>query len=101
MKAILIDPSKTPAISEIEIKNSLEEIQGLLGGYVESHDFGNGDCVLVNEEWNLEKAPKFKGRFKVGPHTFGGRGLIVASAGGSAKTPLLKASQLVTIISKS
>lgn len=109
MKAILIDPSKTPAISELEIPESLESgdalalatIQELLGGYFESHQIGNGDSVLVNEDWNLQKSPQFKGRFKIGIHTFGGRGLIVGNSGGNARTPLLKASQLVTIISKS
>lgn len=101
MKAILIDPSKTEAISEIEIPEALEQIQSLLGGYFEAHQIGNGDSVLVNEDWNLQKSPQFKGRFKIGIHTFGGRGLIVGNSGGNARTPLLKASQLVTIISKS
>jgi hypothetical protein len=100
MRAILIDPSATPAISEIDVEPTLEKFQELVGGYIEAYPIQR-DTLFVNEEWNMQKSPKFSGRFQIGNFTFGGRGVIVGKGGeADALLPLLKASQLVTIIHK-
>jgi hypothetical protein len=100
MRAILIDPKKTPAISDIKIKGDLAGIQNLIGGSVEAIGIGKDDVLFVDEDWNVKEASKrHKGSFLVGKTKFGGRGLILGPKGEkSTKLKLLEASQLVTIL---
>jgi|LauGreDrversion2_6_1035139.scaffolds.fasta_scaffold03946_6 hypothetical protein len=109
MKAILINPSATPAVQEVEIGGELAEAQKLVGGYIEMIRLGAKDAIFIDEDWN-NKDPKkrFSGSFEIGAEkygkfTIGGRGLIVGIKGsGNTDTSLnlLKASQLVTVLSK-
>jgi hypothetical protein len=98
MRAILIDPKATPAISEIEIKGDLAEIQSLVGGYIEAVNIGK-DILFVDEEWSVKDPSKrHKGSFLVGKTKLGGRGLIVGKGEKSTKLKLLEASSLVKIL---
>ena len=98
MRAILVDPKATPAISEIKIKGDLAEIQSLVGGYIEAVSIGE-DVLFVDEEWSVkDPAKRHKGSFLVGKTKLGGRGLILGKGEKSTKLKLLEASSLVTIL---
>ena len=49
MRAILIDPLATPAISEIEVKGHLEEIQKIIGGYLAPIKISSTEVLFVDE----------------------------------------------------
>lgn len=109
MKAIVINPLGTPMIHEVEIKGELEEIQSLVGGYIEMIRLGSKDALFIDEDWS-NKAPKkrFGGSFEIssskyGKFTLGGRGVIVGVKGScntDTTLSLLEASQLVNVLSK-
>ena len=54
MKVLFIQPLKTP--KTVEIDGSLESMQKLVGGYIESiYPFEDGEiCLVCNEEGKLE-----------------------------------------------
>jgi len=99
MRAILIDPKATPAISEIKIKGDLAGIQNLVGGYIEAIGIGK-DVLFVDEDWSVkEPSKRHKGSFLIGKTKVGGRGLILGPKGEeSTKLKLLEASSMITIL---
>lgn len=101
MRAILIDPSATPAISEVEIKGDLAGIQELVGGYIEPIMLDK-DVLYIDEDWrNKSPEDRHKGTFRVGSVVVGGRGLILSKEDGKGtKLKLLEASSIVTIIGR-
>ena len=57
MKVLFIQPLKAP--KTVEIDGSLESMQKLVGGYIESiYPFEDGEiCLVCNEEGKLEGLP--------------------------------------------
>jgi hypothetical protein len=105
MKAIVIDPAATPAIYEHDIKGKdmLKALQKLVGGYIEMHRIAPKDVLFVDEEWTMKRDPEFKGKFKIGPTTFGGRGVILGVKGSGntdVTLDLLDVSNRVTILKR-
>jgi len=105
MKTIIIDPATKPAIYEHTIrgKGTLEALQKLVGGNIEMVRITPKDVIFVNEDWNMQANPKFKGRFKMGSITFGGRGVIVGineSENTDVTLGLLDVSTRVTILKR-
>lgn len=55
MRAIIKEVGKSPIVKEIE--NDLVTMQGLVGGYIEAVNTGQGICLVCNEEGKLEGLP--------------------------------------------
>ena len=55
MKAIIKEVGKQPKVEEI--KNDLETLQNLVGGYIELVRMGGGVGLIVNEEGKLNGLP--------------------------------------------
>ena len=55
MKAILIDTDRK--VREIEVENTLEALQGRVGGYIQTVDLNNGLIAICNEDGKLEELP--------------------------------------------
>ena len=55
MKAIYKEPGKKPEI--IDVGNSLEALQFMVRGYIESVTLAADACVLCNEEGRMRKMP--------------------------------------------
>lgn len=56
MKVLIVEPEKTPR--EAEIKNSLESLQSVVGGYIEAtYPFNDRVAVITNEEGKLQGLP--------------------------------------------
>lgn len=51
IKVILCAPGKSP--KPATIKNTLEELQKIVGGYIETHTFAEDACIICNEEGRL------------------------------------------------
>ena len=58
MRVLKIEPGKTPIV--INIENSLEALQGQVGGYIEAVTIASDVVLIVDEE----------GRLKGKPHNF-------------------------------
>lgn len=56
MKAIIKEVGKSAKVEDI--KNDLETLQGLVGGYIEAVNMGQGVCLIVNEEGKLNNLPE-------------------------------------------
>jgi hypothetical protein len=99
MRVILIN-AKLQTVEEMEIGRGLEQLQMLIGGYVEiGHYFEKGDVCFVDEEGLLKQMEHF---FQIrGAHQpFAGHGLIVGTtrkgASTNAKLCITAARELVT-----
>ena len=55
MKALLIDTDRK--VREIEVENTLESFQALVGGYIQTVYLNNGLIALCNEDGKLEELP--------------------------------------------
>ena len=55
MKVILKEPRKTP--EWVEIENSLEELQRIVDGYIETVTVATDVCIICNEEGRLNDLP--------------------------------------------
>lgn len=57
MRILVVEPQKAPYISEID--GSLESMQKVVGGYIQSiYPFDDGELALIcNEEGKLEQLP--------------------------------------------
>ena len=67
IKVMICEPGKSPRPTTI--KNTLEELQNIVGGYIETHTFETDACVICNEEGrlrNLAPCMKFLGTEFVG-----------------------------------
>jgi hypothetical protein len=104
MRAIIIDPLATPAIYEAEVKGDLEEIQGIIGGYLAPIRIGSSDVLFVDEEWLIkDKSKRFGGAFRIGDHGLGGKGIIFGVKKDdhcSTKLGLLEVSAMVSVSNK-
>lgn len=49
---IICEPGKLPRIDHIE--NTLEAMQGIVGGYIETFTFAEDACIVCNEEGRLQ-----------------------------------------------
>jgi len=101
VRAIFITPNSTPAISEINVKGGLQEIQDLVGGYIQAVSINKTDVLFVDEEWALkDPSRRHEGVFAVAKKGgFGGRGLILGKGGEKGtKLGLLEASSMITIL---
>lgn len=70
---IICEPGKPPR--KAKIKNTLEEMQKIVGGYIETFTFAEDACVICNEEGRLKGfAPciKFLGKEFAGTCIFAG-----------------------------
>ena len=104
MRAILIDPLATPAISEIEVKGDLKEIQEIIGGYLAPIRISSTEVLFVDEEWLIkDKSKRFGGAFRIGDHGLGGKGIIFGVKNDdhcSTKLGLLEVSSMITTSNK-
>lgn len=55
IKAVIKEVGKSPRVEEIE--NELSTMQGLVGGYIEAVNAGQGICLVCNEEGKLNGLP--------------------------------------------
>ena len=55
MRVIAKAPNKAPII--LEMKNTLEELQEAVGGYIETVSFASYACIVCNEEGRLKDMP--------------------------------------------
>jgi len=73
MRAIVKEVGKSPKVEEI--KNDLETMQGLVGGYIEAVNAGQGICLVCNEEGKLNGLPP---NFPIGRDVIVGTAVFVA-----------------------
>lgn len=73
MKAIIKEVGKVAKVEDI--KNDLETLQGLVGGYIEAVNMGQGVCFVVNEEGKLNNMPA---NFPIGNDVIVGTAVFVA-----------------------
>lgn len=76
VKAIFKKPGKEPEI--IEVENTKEALEELVGGSIQTHDVAVDACVICDEEWQF----KYYGTQVICGMLFGGPILIVGTAGG-------------------
>ena len=55
MRAVLLEPGKEPAMAIV--KNRLENLQCLVGGFLEMRELPEGILVLMDEEARLKHSP--------------------------------------------
>ena len=55
MKVIIKEPRKTP--EWVEIENSLEELQRIVDGYIETVTVTTDVCIICNEEGRINDLP--------------------------------------------
>lgn len=73
MKAIIKEVGKNPRVEDI--KNDLETLQGLVGGYIEAVNAGQGICLVCNEEGKINGLPA---NFPIGNDFIVGTAVFVA-----------------------
>lgn len=88
MKAIIKEVGKSAKLEDI--KNDLETLQGLVGGYVEAINMGQGVCLAVNEEGKLNNMPV---NFPIGNDVIVGTAVFVAYGNDEEFTDLSKAQE--------
>lgn len=70
IKVIIAEPMKAPRVEVI--KNELETLQGIVGGYIEIAHLDNDDnvCIIVNEEGKINRLPLNRGLYNRHGHLF-------------------------------
>jgi hypothetical protein len=86
MKAIIKEVGNQPKVEDI--KNELETLQNLVGGYLEVVNVGSGVALVVNEEGKLEDLPA---NFPIGHDVIVGTAVFVAYGNGGEFTDLSEA----------
>lgn len=73
MRAIIKEVGKNPKVEEV--KNDLATFQGLVGGYIEAVNAGQGICLVCNEEGKIEG---LQPNFPIGNDVIVGTAVFVA-----------------------
>lgn len=84
MRVIAKAPNEAPII--LEMKNTLEELQEVVGGYIETVSIASDACIICNEEGRLKGMPfncKLLGIEFVGP-------ILIVGVDGDEFTDLYK-----------
>jgi len=55
MKVVVVKPGQSPEV--VEIANTLQALQGAVGGYIETVSLPNGLILICNEEGKLLNLP--------------------------------------------
>lgn len=92
MKAIIKEVGKSAKVEDI--KNDLETIKGLVGGYIEAVNAGQGVCLIVNEEGKLNNMPV---NFPIGNDVIVGTAVFVAYGKDGEFTDLSEAQEKVVM----
>ena len=86
MKAIIKEVGNQPKVEDI--KNELETLQNLVGGYIEVVSMGGGVGLIVNEEGKLNGLPT---NFPIGRDVIVGTAVFVAYGNDGEFTDLSEA----------